>query len=330
VDHGLRVDHLDSHEHAHLLPGVTAAVIDVARRTGVARLRCHRPRLFSAGGRRRRRLVAYYRAHPRRIASHALKRTLAARFARAGLSGPDGVVSPALLVEPATGGPLREWEAVVRHLPPGTWELVVHPADLEVPRDARDTAWLGELVERRGARLAPRGAAFHALLAAHGVALVSFAAVPPGRGRAWSRRRAGGACRLSSSGSRGGRARSFRSTTACPGRCGTWRYRCVAGRSRGSGGASGPEDEARLGARLGRSGRGRRGRARPAPDDARSRRRDGAVLVAPLRRRRLRPGVVDGPDALRRLPVLEARDRAAGVARPQSRAVADGAAILLS
>ena len=184
VEHGLRVDHLDSHEHVHLLPGVTAAVIDVARRTGVGRLRCHRPRLFSAGGRRRRRLVAYYRAHPRRIASHALKRALAARFARAGLSGPDGVVSPALLVEPATGGPLREWEAVVRHLPPGTWELVVHPADLEVPRDADDTARLGELVERRGAELAALEApAFHALLAAHGATLVSFAAVPPGRGR---------------------------------------------------------------------------------------------------------------------------------------------------
>ena len=181
--HGVRVDHLDSHEHVHLLPGITAAVIDVARRSGVARLRCHRPRLFSAGTRRTRRLVGYYLAHPRRIVSHAVKRALAARFRRAGLAGPDGVVSPALLLPPATGGPLREWEAVLRLLPPGTWELVVHPADLDVPRDASDTARLGELVVRRGAELADlESPAFAALLAMHRVTLVSFAAVAAGRG----------------------------------------------------------------------------------------------------------------------------------------------------
>jgi predicted glycoside hydrolase/deacetylase ChbG (UPF0249 family) len=181
--HGIRVDHLDSHEHVHLLPGITAAVVDVARRSNVLRLRCHRPRLFPAGGRRSAAIARYYAAHPRRVVSHGVKRALAAWFRRAGLSGPDGVVSPALLLSPPpAGGPLDAWEAVLRSLPPGTWELVVHPADLDVPRDACDTARLGELVEQRGAELAAlEGPFFAPLLAAYDVTLASFAAVPSGR-----------------------------------------------------------------------------------------------------------------------------------------------------
>jgi predicted glycoside hydrolase/deacetylase ChbG (UPF0249 family) len=175
--HGVAVDHLDSHEHVHLLPGVTGAVIEAAWRAGVERMRCHRPRLFPPG-RSWTALAGYYTAHPRRIVSHAVKRALAARFRRAGLSGPDGVVSPALLLYPPEAGVLAEWTAVVAALPPGLWELVVHPADLDVSRDARDTARLGELVERRGAeRAALIGSGFGDMLRAHDVALASFAAV---------------------------------------------------------------------------------------------------------------------------------------------------------
>jgi len=174
--HGAAVDHVDSHEHVHLLPGVTGAVIAVARRARVARLRCHRPRLFAARGRRRGEVLAYYAAHPRRVVSHALKRVLAARFRRAGLGGPDGVVSPALLLDPPPPGPLAEWDAVLAALPPGTWELVVHPADLTGPGD---TAPLGDLVERRGVELAAlESAAFPRMLRERGVTLVNYVERP--------------------------------------------------------------------------------------------------------------------------------------------------------
>ena len=173
-DIGVAIDHLDSHEHVHLLPGVLGEVIRLAHRFGVPRMRTHRPRLLGRGD-----TLAYYRRHPRRLASHAAKRLIALRLRLAGIATPDGMVAGSLLREPVAGGPRAEWQAIAGSLPPGIWELVVHPADLDVARDATASARLGDLVERRGAELAalldPR---FREMLATRGVALVPFAAVP--------------------------------------------------------------------------------------------------------------------------------------------------------
>jgi predicted glycoside hydrolase/deacetylase ChbG (UPF0249 family) len=185
---GAAVDHLDSHEHAHLLPGVAAAVVHVAQRAHIPWLRCHRPRLLGPGS-----VVRYYRRRPRRLVAHAAKRLLAARFRAAGLAGPDGMVAPSMLLAPVGGGPLREWAAIAAALPPGLWELVVHPADLGVADDVSSSARLGDLVARRGAELAaltdPR---FPALLAERGVTLASFRGEPhvPPTKEAHARRRA--------------------------------------------------------------------------------------------------------------------------------------------
>jgi predicted glycoside hydrolase/deacetylase ChbG (UPF0249 family) len=170
------LDHLDSHQHVHLLPGILAEVAALARRTGIRRLRSHLPRLVGPGGAAAR--VAYYARHPRRLATHAAKRLFAVRLRAAGLLLPDGMVSGSLLLGPvASRAPLAEWEAVCAGLPPGTWELVVHPADLAVP-GTRELPALGALVERRAAELAAlTGRAFPALLARHGITLVPFAAV---------------------------------------------------------------------------------------------------------------------------------------------------------
>jgi predicted glycoside hydrolase/deacetylase ChbG (UPF0249 family) len=171
---GIAVDHLDSHEHVHLLPGVLGAVIALAHRLGVRRMRTHRPALLGPGG-----TLGYYRRHPRRLVSHAAKRLIALRLRLAGIATPDGMVAPSLLRTPVTGGPRAEWDAIAASLPDGIWELVVHPADLAVPRDPTASAWLGDLVERRGAELEalldPR---LGAMLAARGVALVPFSAIP--------------------------------------------------------------------------------------------------------------------------------------------------------
>jgi predicted glycoside hydrolase/deacetylase ChbG (UPF0249 family) len=170
------IDHLDSHEHVHLLPGVTGAVIDLARSAGGQRMRTHRPRIL---GPRWTGPPRYYARHPRRVATHALKRLLAFRLRIAGIATPDGMVAPSLLVTPVPGGPPDEWAAIAAMLPPGTWELVVHPADLEVTPRPGDVERLGELVARRGAELAALvDPHFHTMIAATGVELVPFAAIP--------------------------------------------------------------------------------------------------------------------------------------------------------
>src|SRR5207244_12389555 len=89
-----------------------------------------------------------------------------------------GMVAPSLLVSPVPGGPRREWEAIAALLPAGTWELVVHPADLEVAPAPGDLERLGELVARRGAELAAlTDTRFHVVLAAAGLEIVPFAAL---------------------------------------------------------------------------------------------------------------------------------------------------------
>lgn len=171
---GVTIDHLDSHEHVHLLPGVLGVVIGLAHLFGVPRMRTHRARLLGPGS-----TLGYYRRHPRRLATHAAKRLIAIRLRLGGIATPDGMVASSLLLEPAAGGPRAEWEAIAASLPRGIWELVVHPADLGVARDATASARLGDLVERRGAELeALLDPGFREALAARGVALVSFSAVP--------------------------------------------------------------------------------------------------------------------------------------------------------
>jgi len=173
---GATIDHVDSHEHVHLLPGVTAAAVRATRAAGVRRIRSHRPRLLPPSGGA---MVAYYRAHPRRVLTHAAKRLLALRLRLAGLAMPDGMVAPSLLAAPVAGGPLRQWETIAAALLPGTWELVVHPADLRLVRTAAERERLGDLVDSRGTELAALTAPeFHRTLRAHDVELVPFAAIP--------------------------------------------------------------------------------------------------------------------------------------------------------
>ncbi len=176
---GVAVDHLDSHEHVHLLPGLTGVVVRLGWHAGVRRIRSHRTRLVRPGGVRVADVVGYYRRHPRRIVTHLAKRVIARRLAHAGLRGPDGMVASSLLARPVAGGPLAEWRAIAEGLPAGTWELVVHPADLRAGLADGEQALLGDLVERRDAEhRALASPAFHAAVEAAGVTLVSFVGTP--------------------------------------------------------------------------------------------------------------------------------------------------------
>jgi predicted glycoside hydrolase/deacetylase ChbG (UPF0249 family) len=171
---GVPVDHLDSHEHVHLIPGVLRAVVEVAKRTGILAVRSHRPCVLPGGPRSS--TVRWYAGRPRRLAAHTVKRLLVARLRAAGLALPDGMVGGSLVVGGVGEGPAAEWEAVCARLPAGTWELVVHPADLAVPTSPEEAERLGALTARRGAELeALLSPDFAARLRRYGIALVPFA-----------------------------------------------------------------------------------------------------------------------------------------------------------
>lgn len=108
-DAGLRVSHLDSHQHVHLHPSLLPAALRVARRFGIGALRAARP------------------VGP----VPSLRGTLlglAARMAAPRMRGA-GVRSPDALVGIAETGRLDEARLlrVVEALPEGTSELVCHP-----------------------------------------------------------------------------------------------------------------------------------------------------------------------------------------------------------
>jgi hopanoid biosynthesis associated protein HpnK len=111
-DLGVRVTHLDSHQHVHLLPVVRSAFVEVAREFGIRAVRM--PRL---GG-------------PSRSAAQWSKAAAIAAFGRAaraafrGLTWTDGFRGLACSGE-LTRVRLLE---VLRALPPGTHELMCHPA----------------------------------------------------------------------------------------------------------------------------------------------------------------------------------------------------------
>ena len=108
-DAGLRVTHLDSHQHVHLHPALLPAVLRVARRFGIGAVR-GAARSVSGGGLR-----------PGLI---GLVSRLGSRRLRAA-----GVRTPDTLVGLAETGRLDEarLRAVLAALPEGTSELVCHP-----------------------------------------------------------------------------------------------------------------------------------------------------------------------------------------------------------
>jgi predicted glycoside hydrolase/deacetylase ChbG (UPF0249 family) len=116
LEAGLVPDHLDTHQHAILFAPVTAAVIEVAQSFSIAALRLPEPAEPSAADPQDplgEELAFYRRSAP------AVKKALR----NAGLASPDGLWGMPFLNrmdEPALRG-------IIGALPPGTWELMVHP-----------------------------------------------------------------------------------------------------------------------------------------------------------------------------------------------------------
>jgi hopanoid biosynthesis associated protein HpnK len=154
---GVRLTHLDSHQHLHHLPGVAAVVVEAAREFGVRAVRLGRCRLWPRGPRWLRRQIGL------RFAAEAFGRL--AR--RAGLRMPDGLVAHAW----AGGLTADRLAALMAELPPGTWELVCHPAEAEAEPEA------AEGYDRPGELAALTAAAVAAAREASGLRLINYAAL---------------------------------------------------------------------------------------------------------------------------------------------------------
>lgn len=121
---GLRPDHLDSHQHTLLFPAVAEAVLGVIGQFGITAARLPQPEEPEAAdppGTLGDELALYRRLAP----------DLARRLSAHGLATPDGLWGMTTLdrLDEAVLGNL------LRRLPPGTWELMVHPGGCD-PADA--------------------------------------------------------------------------------------------------------------------------------------------------------------------------------------------------
>ena len=117
LDHGLRVDKLDSHMHLHLLPGIFQAVLAVAGRYRIRAIRLPRERVVRRGDRLK--VVALWR----RATLTALAALRVRPTATAGLFCPAGFSGI------AESGQVTEEDLLrlLRSLKPGVTEIMVHP-----------------------------------------------------------------------------------------------------------------------------------------------------------------------------------------------------------
>jgi predicted glycoside hydrolase/deacetylase ChbG (UPF0249 family) len=162
---GLRVTHLDAHQHLHLLPRLLPAAVALARRFDVPFVRAPRGDDPAAtadpglSGSARARLLALFGASARRLLS------------RAGLPEPPRVLG---LAE-AGRMDLGRWRRLLDALPSeGTFEVVLHPG-VEDARARLRYPW-GYSWEEEAAAL--EGDGLFGMLSARGAACVRFADLP--------------------------------------------------------------------------------------------------------------------------------------------------------
>jgi hopanoid biosynthesis associated protein HpnK len=155
-DAGVRITHLDSHQHLHHLLGVGPLVIALAREFGIRAVRAGVTPVWPP----RRGWLG------RQLALRLMAEAFAARARRAGLRTPDRLAG-----QGEAGALTARWLCrLVAALPPGTTELLCHPATARVEGDPPAFDRPAELAAVTAAEV--REAARDA-----GVRLVNFAAL---------------------------------------------------------------------------------------------------------------------------------------------------------
>jgi len=117
-DAGVTFHHVDSHRHAHLLPGVSDLVVRLAQETGATGVRVSREPLNFA--------PHMVKATVKRLLILPFARTAARKFTDHGLQAPTAFFGIAIL-EPED--PARLMRRILNRLEDGTTEIALHLAD---------------------------------------------------------------------------------------------------------------------------------------------------------------------------------------------------------
>jgi predicted glycoside hydrolase/deacetylase ChbG (UPF0249 family) len=170
------LDHLDSHQHLHLLPGVLSHALEIARQHGIRWIRAPRP-LASTTGRQSDHAIQGvspspplrpFSSAPRPVAERIMFRAASAwarrTLARADLPLTDGSLGFDCSGRLSSGYLLRK----IAVLPPGITELICHPGAGDPDTRSRYESWgyrwrqelealtdpaVQEALERAGVRL---------------------------------------------------------------------------------------------------------------------------------------------------------------------------------
>ena len=158
---GIRPTHLDSHQHLHVVPGISAIVLDLARRFAIPAIRIPAEPLGFFGG------LSFSVG---RVAGRSGLTVLAGLFRRRALAA--GLKTPDHFFGMLAGGQLNETalQNILQQLPAGTSEIMCHPGRPDAAL-ARQYSWDYHWSDELAALCAPQT---RRLLQENGVRLISF------------------------------------------------------------------------------------------------------------------------------------------------------------
>ncbi|HLH06310.1 MAG TPA: ChbG/HpnK family deacetylase [Terriglobales bacterium] len=164
---GIRVSHIDSHKHVHMLPSVCSALLRAARACGVKAVRNPfvplKPLAFAHLLRRPKLWTRYTEVKVLRRYEDAFRNMVAAE----GMVTTDG--SFGVLVTGALDESL--FEAIVGSIPEGTWEFVCHPGYNDAELDSVRTRLRDSREKELAVLTSPHS---RELLTKHSVQLISY------------------------------------------------------------------------------------------------------------------------------------------------------------
>jgi hopanoid biosynthesis associated protein HpnK len=167
---GVRVTHLDGHQHVHLLPPIFDIVIKLAQEFGIRAIRCALERSVEAlrlMGRNGPSSPAMFKQFLTGRALAVLSSSVRQKLHQAGLKCPDrfyGLTQTGFL-------DVTTVKRILHHLPQGTSELMCHPGYVDADLASTPTRLLGQRQEELRALTTP---AIKRLITEQGIQLINY------------------------------------------------------------------------------------------------------------------------------------------------------------
>lgn len=123
--------HVDCHMGKHRLPRFYPVFLEAAQYSGTGRIRTHRYMLAMESKNRRLGTLSYFAKHPVRIGVYCWNLWLRHKAKKQGFTMPDWWVSIGDMGQKQGAISLDTWISLLKNVPPGISEFVVHPAYLD-------------------------------------------------------------------------------------------------------------------------------------------------------------------------------------------------------